>query len=832
MNNRPLLLRLGLTGALVTGSLLAAAPPAAAATIHVACSANALISAVEAANDETTHPGGDTLSLSPGCTYTFTERYAGTEDALPDIVGGLIIDGNGARLERGSDALSFGVADIHGDLVVSDLTLAEFWGFNGAYFFVGGSLVLSDSLITNSPPFGQQDAALEVGPSGTLAVLGSTIENQAIFATGGTGAAIDNHHELVVFDSVFRANRIIAPTGTVSSGNAISNSGTARIFESTFADNFGAATAGAIRNTGYLEVHDSSFTNNNANFGGAIRTTGASDLFVEGSYFADNEADLSGGAIDVGTNSIARITNSTFYRNHADAGVGGAISNAHATRVEWSTFAQNAASGAGDTLSGSSGLIVVEASILSGSTPCDGAITDFGGNIVHPSLGTCPAGFTVGDPHLLSPGLHGGETRTLSLGAGSAAFDHVSATGCPGTDQRGMTRPVGPKCDAGASEDQLPTIPGIPALTGGSSNPNTGQFGLAWAPATDPDGQPLSYRLQHRDADDLFFSVVTTTSAPDHQFTSGTPETEGRFRYRVAADDGNHSSASSAASSVVVVDQSAPSAPSAAADRAPEYVASDSWWRDTVTIGFSGSTDPLLLDGSAGSGVASITADQTFSTSGAHTATGSATDHAGNVSPTTSLTVHVDAEPPDVGFTACPADVILGSSISAAWAASDASSGLATPATGTVPLDTATIGTRTVSAGATDNVGHAATATCTYRTIYDFTGFFKPLANPPAVTQFEAGDRVAVTFTLGGDQGLGVLAAGYPQSTPMACGSTPELTSGDPTRSVRGITFTRGGGGRYTYHWITEAAWAGTCRQLVVQLDDGTYHRANVAFSP
>jgi hypothetical protein len=32
---------------------------------------------------------------------------------------------------------------------------------------------------------------------------------------------------------------------------------------------------------------------------------------------------------------------------------------------------------------------------------------------------------------------------------------------------------------------------------------------------------------------------------------------------------------------------------------------------------------------------------------------------------------------------------------------------------------------------------------------------------------------------------------------------------------------------QYIYVWKTDKSWAGTCRQLVVKLNDGTYHRAN-----
>jgi hypothetical protein len=35
---------------------------------------------------------------------------------------------------------------------------------------------------------------------------------------------------------------------------------------------------------------------------------------------------------------------------------------------------------------------------------------------------------------------------------------------------------------------------------------------------------------------------------------------------------------------------------------------------------------------------------------------------------------------------------------------------------------------------------------------------------------------------------------------------------------------------QYIYVWKTEPGWAGTCRQLVVQLNDGSIHRANFKF--
>ncbi|MBD0326526.1 MAG: PxKF domain-containing protein, partial [Pyrinomonadaceae bacterium] len=35
---------------------------------------------------------------------------------------------------------------------------------------------------------------------------------------------------------------------------------------------------------------------------------------------------------------------------------------------------------------------------------------------------------------------------------------------------------------------------------------------------------------------------------------------------------------------------------------------------------------------------------------------------------------------------------------------------------------------------------------------------------------------------------------------------------------------------QYIYTWKTESSWAGTCRQLVITLKDGTVHVANFRF--
>jgi predicted extracellular nuclease len=113
---------------------------------------------------------------------------------------------------------------------------------------------------------------------------------------------------------------------------------------------------------------------------------------------------------------------------------------------------------------------------------------------------------------------------------------------------------------------------------------------------------------------------------------------------------------------------------------------------------------------------------------------------------------------------------------------------------------------------------------------YDFAGFFRPIDNAPVVNKAKAGSSVPVKFSLGGDFSLDIFAPGYPLSQQIDC------ESGVPAES--GATMTPGNSGlsydpdsdQYNYVWKTSKAWSGTCRQLVVQLKDGSFHYANFSF--
>lgn len=113
---------------------------------------------------------------------------------------------------------------------------------------------------------------------------------------------------------------------------------------------------------------------------------------------------------------------------------------------------------------------------------------------------------------------------------------------------------------------------------------------------------------------------------------------------------------------------------------------------------------------------------------------------------------------------------------------------------------------------------------------YDFAGFFGPLKALPEVTDAKAGRSIPVTFSLGGDQGLDVLAPGYPRSEAVACGAGALVDGAEPTETPGSSALAYDAeSDTYTYVWKTDRSWSG-CRQLVVKLDDGTTHRADVRF--
>ena len=210
-------------------------------------------------------------------------------------------------------------------------------------------------------------------------------------------------------------------------------------------------------------------------------------------------------------------------------------------------------------------------------------------------------------------------------------------------------------------------------------------------------------------------------------------------------------------------------------------------------------------------------------------------DVAGRAETTTNLVAFkADAVQPTVTITA-PADgavIPLDKVTTAKFKCVDNQSGIDT-CIGTVAdganLDTSTIGTHALTVTGTDKAGNVTTVTRHYTVAYTFNGFFSPISNESdsSLNLVHAGDLIKIGFGLNGDQGP---TPGTVTSTTVACPSwTPHTVSAGGQGTTAGFSF-GASSGHYTYGWQTQAAWAGTCRQLKLTLNDGTTHTAVFMF--
>ena len=135
---------------------------------------------------------------------------------------------------------------------------------------------------------------------------------------------------------------------------------------------------------------------------------------------------------------------------------------------------------------------------------------------------------------------------------------------------------------------------------------------------------------------------------------------------------------------------------------------------------------------------------------------------------------------------------------------------------------------RTVGVRVTGPSGLTATDTATINIIWDFGGFLGQNKERPAPNTAKAGSNLTLRFSLDGDQGMAVPAAGYPRSGSYTCGGNPLLDANDPTTGG-GLAFSAESG-QYSYPWKTNKLWASTCRTFVLKLADGTYHYVDVFF--
>ena len=240
-------------------------------------------------------------------------------------------------------------------------------------------------------------------------------------------------------------------------------------------------------------------------------------------------------------------------------------------------------------------------------------------------------------------------------------------------------------------------------------------------------------------------------------------------------------------------------------------------------------------DGPGGSGVSVCVGDlepgSRIDTSrvGTYTLHAFALDNAGNSSSASATYRVLDRTPPSISIATPAAGAVYtqGQNVLADYSCTDEAGGsgvesCAGDAAAGAPIDTSTVGERTFTVRAADRSGNSSTASRSYTVVFDFQGFFAPVAAYPTPTSMTAGEAVPLKFSLHGDQGTNVLAAGSPKWA--YCTSSAETAPASGTLSYNASA------DRYIYLAATQKAWAGSCRDLVVTLRDGGVHRARIAF--
>jgi hypothetical protein len=267
-------------------------------------------------------------------------------------------------------------------------------------------------------------------------------------------------------------------------------------------------------------------------------------------------------------------------------------------------------------------------------------------------------------------------------------------------------------------------------------------------------------------------------------------------------------------------DTKAPRIEHAVAPSAPD--GANGWYVTAPTVTFACSDET--------SGVASCSTPSTVGEAAAEQiVAGLAVDHAGNEARDSLAGLRVDLSDPVVACAGAPSFLLGESAARVKATVSDAISGPATAELANAVSTTVIGGFATTFTGR-DAAGLTSAAACAYRVIYDWTGFFAPVENG-GFNARQAGSSVPLKFSLRGDHGLNVLAPASPRSRALGCAtatSTGDATPADPP----GKTSLRydAESDTYVFLWKTDEAWAGTCRELLLELADGTVHSALFRF--
>jgi hypothetical protein len=270
--------------------------------------------------------------------------------------------------------------------------------------------------------------------------------------------------------SVSRVAFELGNAGT-DNGGAIRNRGSLTLTEVYIRDSRAAAGGGIYNEGGSLALADTTVDQNTAGIGGGIASVSGA-VSLSRSLLSRNLATQTstssggGGLLIFGTPAaLANILTNTTIANNFSAGAGGGIVAFSPVAFTHCTVSGNAAADTGGIATTVPGSTTLRATIVSGNTgagcaaPGSTIFASSGDNLS--SDGTCVlTNATLNDRNNTDPAFdgglqdNGGPTQTFALQITSPAVNGVTHTTCPppATDQRGVVRPVGVRCDIGAFE--------------------------------------------------------------------------------------------------------------------------------------------------------------------------------------------------------------------------------------------------------------------------------------------------------------------------------------------------------------------------------------------
>ena len=298
--------------------------------------------------------------------------------------------------------------------------------------------------------------SLSVGTTQTITIVGDGADRTTIRPfTSGRALIVGGESRLTIRGVTFANGNVTGDDA--AGGNILANSATLFMFNVRITGGRaqrggGIASNGGVLAFAYSLVDGNQVVAGGSGDGGGILSYNGSTLLMVDSTVTGNTA-LTGGGIALNGNEAdaTTLTRVTLAHNTSTNSAGGGLASFNASRL---------ADISGTIVAGNLG----HPTRLGGLVPsnCGGDLpVNVGGNLESGTDCNFSGNGSVQAPSAtgLAPALvsDGGPTPTLPITADSPARDLVGA--CTGTDQRGVARPQGALCDAGAYEYVQPPPP-------------------------------------------------------------------------------------------------------------------------------------------------------------------------------------------------------------------------------------------------------------------------------------------------------------------------------------------------------------------------------------